>query len=286
MSEKNREAKRTARERMRVEREAERCRAQRRKKITVLCSAVAAMALAVGVGITVQNQRSKPETPMAAPSGAAGPKKLVIPVGPADAPSTLTVYEDLRCPACRLFENQFHATVNRLMDQGKIVGNYHVASFIDRHDLGSGSKNAANALGCAQDAGKFRAYHDVLYANQPSESDDVWRDRGKLLALAGKVPGLAGPAFESCVNSNRYAGWVSSVQQDFDKSGYGSTPTVLLNGAPVFPKRGQETITPANLVKWVDAANKGKPMGAGTAAGLPGGAGKPGDRSAVPGTAR
>lgn len=261
MSEKNRDGKRTARERLIAERQAQEARSRRNKKLVVIGSVIAVLGVAVGVGIAVQSQRSKPETPVAAPSGAIGNRRLVIPDGAANAPSTLTVYEDPRCPACELFERTFRPTVDKLKDQGKIVANYHIVSFIDRHDNGTGSKNAANALACAQDAGKFRAYHNVLYANQPPETSDDWSDRGKLIALARKVPGLDSPAFEKCVNSNTYGGWVAAVQEDFDKSGFSSTPTVLLNGEPVFPRKGDQPISPANLVSWVDAANKGKPLG-------------------------
>ncbi|AXI81205.1 DsbA family protein [Peterkaempfera bronchialis] len=261
MSEKNRGSKRTARERLVAERQAQEARSRRNKKLAVLGSVIAVLAVAVGVGVAVQSQRSKPETPVAAPAGAVGARKLVIPDGPANAPSTLTVYEDPRCPACQLFEKAFQPTIDRLMNQGKIVGNYHIVSFIDRHDNGTGSKNGANALACAQDAGRFRAFHNVLYANQPPETEDPWSDRSKLLTLAKQVPGLDTPAFRTCVNNNTYGGWVSAVQQDFDKSGFTSTPTVLLNGTSIFPKKGDQQISPANLVAWVDAANKGKPLG-------------------------
>ncbi|MCD0481573.1 DsbA family protein [Streptacidiphilus sp. ASG 303] len=261
MSEKNRDGKRSARERLAAERQAQEDRARRKRKLVVLGSVVAVVAVAVGVGVAVQSRRSQPETPVAAPSGAVGDRKLVIPDGAANAPATLTVYEDPRCPACQLFEKAFRPTVDRLKDEGKIVANYHIVSFIDRHDSGTGSKNGANALACAQDAGRFRAYHNVLYANQPPETEDPWSNRGALISLAGKVPGLDTPAFRACVNGNTYGGWVSAVQQDFDKSGFTSTPTVLLNGESVFPRKGGQDITPANLTAWVDAANKGKRLG-------------------------
>lgn len=261
MSEKNREGKRTARERMQEERAAEEARGRRNKKLIVGGSVLAVIAVAAVVGVVVQNQRSKPETPVAAPAGAIGTKNLVIPDGPANAPSVLTVYEDPRCPACGSFERQFSATVDQLQDQGKIYGNYHLVSFIDRSLGGKGSKYGANALACAQDAGKFRDYHDVLYKNQPDETSDGFGNNATLINLAKQVPGLVTPAFESCVNTNKYGGWVSAVQQDFDKSPYKSTPTILLNGTPIYPKKGDEEISPENLVKWVDEANKGKTLG-------------------------
>lgn len=261
MSEKNREGKRTAREQMRDERAAQQARDAKRKKLIVLGSVLAVLAVAVGIGVAVQNNRSASDTPTAFPAGAIGPKNLVIPDGPANAPSTLTVYEDPRCPACGQFEREFAPTVDQLQDQGKLYGNYHIVSFIDRHDGGKGSKNGANALACAQDAGKFRAFHDVLYRNQPEETVDPWADKSKLIALAKQVPGLDTPTFESCVNGNKFGGWVSAVEQDFDKSGYTSTPTVLLNGKPIYPKNGNDQITPDNLVKWVNEANAGKQLG-------------------------
>ncbi|MDH6127153.1 thioredoxin domain-containing protein [Kitasatospora sp. GP82] len=261
MSEKNREGKRSAREKMLEARASDETRAKRNKKLGVIGGVAAVIAVAVVVGVVVQNQRSKPETPVAAPVGAVADKNLVIPSGPANAPSVLTVYEDPRCPACGAFERQLSPTVDQLEDQGKLYVNYHLVSFIDRSLSGKGSKYGANALACAQDAGHFRDYHDVLYRNQPEETSDSFGNNATLLSLAKQVNGLDSPTFESCVNDNRYGGWVSSVQQDFDKSGYKSTPTVLLNGKPIYPKNGEEQISPENLVKWVDAANQGKPLG-------------------------
>ncbi|MCX4749675.1 thioredoxin domain-containing protein [Kitasatospora sp. NBC_01287] len=261
MSDKNREGKRTARERMREERVAEASRDARRKKLLVIGAVVLVLLAAGGIGFAVQSGRSSSDTPTASPAGAIGPKNLVIPDGPANAPATLTVYEDPRCPACGAFEREFAPTVDQLQDQGKIYGNYHIVSFIDRHDGGKGSKNGANALACAQDAGYFRAYHDVLYRNQPDETVDTWKDKSKLIDLSKQVPGLDTPTFESCVNTNKFGSWVSAVEQDFDKSGYTSTPTVLLNGKPIYPKNGNDEITPDNLVKWVDEANQGKTLG-------------------------
>ncbi|MFI5527943.1 DsbA family protein [Kitasatospora sp. NPDC051853] len=262
MSEKNREGKRTARERMLEERAAEEARDKRKKKLIAGGAVLAVIAAGVVIGVVVQNQRDKPDTPVAHPAGTIGEKNLIIPDGPSNAPSTLTVYEDPRCPACGIFEREFASTVDQLEDAGKLQGNYHIVSFIDRSLGGKGSKYGANALGCAQDAGKFRAYHDLLYKNQPEETADTFGTKSTLIDLAKQVPGLDSPAFESCVNDNKYADWVSAVQQDFDKSSYKSTPTVLLNGQPIYPKNAAgEQISPENLVKWVDAANAGKQLG-------------------------
>ncbi|MBC3841953.1 thioredoxin domain-containing protein [Streptacidiphilus sp. 4-A2] len=261
MSQKNSDGKRSARERMQEERAADEARARRLRKLGIAGAVVAVLVVAVVVGILVMNSKSTSYSASQAPAGTTGSNNLVVPVGAVNAPSTLTIYEDPRCPACGDFEKSFHTTVNQLLGAGKVQIHYHVVSFIDRHDQGSGSKNAANALGCAQNTGHFHAYHDVLYANQPDETVDAWSDKSKLITLAKQVPGLDTPTFEACVNNNTFGPWVTAVETDFDKSGYNSTPTILLNGTAAYPSYKNTPLTPQSLVTLVDAANKGKPLG-------------------------
>ncbi|QMU73713.1 thioredoxin domain-containing protein [Streptacidiphilus sp. P02-A3a] len=261
MSQKNGEGKRSARTRMQEERAAEEAKAKRLRKLGISGAVLAVLVVAVVVGILVMNSKSTSYNASQAPAGTIGANNLVVPVGATNAPSTLTIYEDPRCPACGDFEKSFHTTVNQLLGAGKVQIHYHVVSFIDRHDQGSGSKNAANALGCAQNAGLFHPYHDVLYANQPDETVDVWSDRSVLITLAKQVKGLDTPTFESCVNNNGFGAWVTAVETDFDKSGYNSTPTILLNGTVAYPSYKGTSLTPQSLVTLVDTANKGKPLG-------------------------
>lgn len=261
MSDKKREGQRTARERMREEREREKARAKRRRTATVGGGIVAVLAVAAVVGIVVSHLGHDSEGgPAAAPSGATGKADLAVPVGAADAPSTLTVYEDFRCPACDAFEKTYRTTVRDLVDRGQLRAEYHLVRLIDGNSGGTGSLNAANAAACAQVAGRFRAFHDVLYDNQPDERADKFADKNNLLALAGKVPGLRTAAFTSCVNGGTYNAWVNKSNGDFDNGGFGSTPTILLNGKNVYADPANP-LSPARLRALVAAANKGKPAG-------------------------
>ncbi|MEZ0093110.1 DsbA family protein [Streptacidiphilus sp. EB129] len=261
MSQKNNGDRRSARERMQEERVAQEAKTRKLRQLAITGTVLVVVVIVVVIAVLVQNSRTSSYSASQAPAGTIGTNNLVIPVGASNAPTTMDVYEDPRCPACGEFEKDFHTTVNQLLAQGKIVAHYHVVSFIDRHDNGQGSKNGANALACAQNVGKFHDYHDVLYANQPDETVDAWADRSKLIALAKQVPGLDTPTFESCVNGNSFGAWVTAVQTDFDKSGFSSTPTILLNGTSAYPTYNGADISPASLVSWVDAANKGKPLG-------------------------
>lgn len=257
MSEKNHEGKRTARERMQEQRDVDRAREKRKRTLLAGGAVIAVLAVAAVIGVLLAGNEGGKEVSVAAPKGATGKDALVIPSGNPAAASALTVYEDFRCPACGQFEKGFRDTVHSLEDGGKLRVEYHLVRIIDGNLGGSGSLNAANAAACAQDQGKFRAYHDVLYENQPDEREDRFSDKAYLLRLADKVPGLRNGSFTSCVNAGAYEGWVKKSDSAFGASGYSSTPTVLLNGRSVYGDPNNP-LTPDKLRRLVADADKGK----------------------------
>ena len=264
VSEKNREGKRTARERLQEQREKEKAREKRKRALIVGGSIVAVLAIAAVIGVVAANSGGSGGTSAAAsPAGATGTDKLVIPSGATDAPSTLTVYEDFRCPACGQFEKNYRDTIHGLQDSGQLKVEYHLVRIIDGNLGGTGSLNAGNAAACAQDQNKFREFHDVLYENQPSETDDKFAKKSYLLELAGKVPGLKTAAFTACVNDATYDAWIKASNTAFGKSGFNSTPTVLLNGKNIYADTNNP-LTPDKLKQLVATANKGKPAGTAT----------------------
>lgn len=263
MSQKNHEGKRSARERLQAQREKEKARSRHRRQAIVAGAVVAVLAIAGGVTVWVSSSnggRSSSDNETARPKQASGGARPAIPVGSPNAPSTLAVWEDFRCPACQQFETGFKPVIHELQDSGQLKNEYHLVTIIDGNAGGKGSLNAANAALCAQDAGRFRDFHDVLYANQPPEQQDKFADKQYLLQLAGKVKGLVTPAFTACVNDGKYDRFVQKSNDAFASSGYRGTPTVLLNGKDLAKEKGGQ-FTPADLKKMVQEANKGKQPG-------------------------
>ncbi|QFX84485.1 thioredoxin domain-containing protein [Streptomyces sp. SYP-A7193] len=257
VSEKNRQGKRGAREKLAAEREKQKSRDKRRRALIVGASVVCVLGLAAVIGVVAANagkdDGSESSGPIVAPSGAQGKDGLAIPVGKESAKSTLVVWEDFRCPACKAFELAYRDTVHELTDAGQLKVEYHLATIIDGNMGGTGSRKAANAAACAQDAGKFPAYHDVLYDNQPPETDDAFADEGKLLDLAGKVDGLDTALFQECVKDGKHDSWVEKSNKAFQEGGFSGTPTVLLDGKNIYQDR---SMTPAKLKQMVEDANK------------------------------
>ncbi|WP_328870678.1 DsbA family protein [Streptomyces sp. NBC_00287] len=258
MSEKNREGKRTARERMAAERDKQKAAEKRRRTLIVGASVVCVLALAAVIGVIAANAGKDDDGdsagPVVAPSGAQGEDGLAIPVGKDNAPSTLVVWEDFRCPACKSFEDTYRSTIHELTDAGQLRVEYHLATIIDGNLGGSGSGNAANAAACAQGAGKFVDYHDVLYQNQPAETDDAFSENAKLFELAAKVDGLDSPAFRTCVEDGTHDSWVEKSNDAFRSGGFTGTPTVLLDGKNIYQ---DQSMTPEKLKQQVQEAAKG-----------------------------
>ncbi|MEU7107588.1 DsbA family protein [Streptomyces stramineus] len=258
MSQKNSDGKRSARERLQEQRLREESRTRRKRTLIAAAVVVAVLGVGAGIGALVAHSgkdEKKEAGPPVDPQGATGKDSATIPVGKPAAKATLTVYEDFRCPGCAQFENAFRDTVHDLEAKGLLKTEYHLVTLIDNNLGGTGSLNAANAAACAQDAGKFAAYHDVLYKNQPPEPDDAFGKKPRLIELAGQVKGLDTPAFRKCVNDGTHDSWVKKSHEAFGKSSFRATPTVLLDGKNVYGDQSNP-LTPQKLRKMVTDAQK------------------------------
>jgi protein-disulfide isomerase len=246
MSQANRDAKRTARERMAAVQAAERARSRRNRQMLIGAVVIVVIGAIVGIGIAVKSSKSNTAaTAFAAPSGAVIDSYVnsqtktndptAIEYGSPDAKVTLTVFEDVRCPFCDIFEVGARDAYKKYVDAGEVKVDFHIVKLIDVNDQASGenasgSRNGGSALACAQNAGQFDAYHDVLYDNQPVETTDPWAATAALITLAKQVPGLDTPTFESCVNKVTYGGFVDQNWTDFNTLKFQGTPTVEING--------------------------------------------------------
>lgn len=234
---------RTAVARMRAARDKERTAERRGRQLKAAGVVAAVLAVAAGASVLVAQ--------ISAQKGPADDAKPIA-VGKPNAPATLTVYEDFRCPACAQFEKQLGPAVRELQEQGKLKTEYHLVTLIDDNLGGKGSHRAANAAACAKDAGRFGPYHDVLYRNQPPEKQDAFGSTERLIELAGEVDGLNDRRFRDCVTGDDHAEQVRKTSAAFAKSRHNGTPTVLLDGESVYG--GGQPLTPETLKEKVAQA--------------------------------
>ncbi|MFE0700580.1 DsbA family protein [Streptomyces sp. NPDC058872] len=250
----------SARARLAALRQQEAERARRRRTLVRTAVAAAALTAVVAVTVAVQSYREGDDRPVVIPQGATGPEGLVIPTGDDDAPVMLAVYEDFRCPGCGQVEDRLGPTINKLQDEGKLRVEYHVLSLVDSIVPGKGSTYAASAAAAAQEAGKFREYHDALFDNQPEETDDAFGDKDFLLALADRVDGLNTPEFTESVRAGTHDTWVKTVQRTFDQqTAIQGTPAMFLDGGEAdLLKDPQHPLTAERLTQLVETAAQAK----------------------------
>ncbi|MFC1414889.1 DsbA family protein [Streptacidiphilus sp. N1-12] len=231
-----------------------------RRWIGAAAMVVVVFAAAGAVGAVVRDHSAKKLTP---PTSGTGPSHLAVPVS-GHTPVTLTLYEDLRDPASATFEQTYRPTMDRLLASGTVKLLYREVADVDAAKGGTGSLNAANALGCAQDAGHFSAYRTVLLANQPSADTDAFADKAQLIALSKQVKKLDTDVFRNCVDSGAHNVWVKDSTSDFASANLGSVPVLTMQATGQDTARtvigGSAQLTPEKLFSLViDAATTATP---------------------------
>jgi protein-disulfide isomerase len=145
--------------------------------------------------------------------------------GSASASITLVEYSDYECPFCKTF----HATMLQLMSNynGKI-------KWIFRHfplmSLHQNAEKEAEAGECIAELGgnsAFWKYTDAIF--QRTKSNGTGFALSDLSALAAEV-GVPKQAFESCLNSDKYANYVQTSESGGASAGVDGTPaTIVMN---------------------------------------------------------
>ena len=145
-------------------------------------------------------------------------------LGNPDAPVVIDEYSDFQCPYC----GQFSLTTFRQIEQafistGQVKFVFHNFAFI-----GAESQWAAEASYCAHEQGRFWEYHDVVFNNQAGENRGAF-SKDNLKRFAKGIVGDEA-AFNSCLDSERYAERVRQVRQEGTQRGVTSTPSFFING--------------------------------------------------------
>ncbi|MBO8192729.1 thioredoxin domain-containing protein [Streptomyces oryzae] len=233
MSKRNsQEAKRAARERLRIEREKQAKKERTRRQLLVALSVVGVLAVVAGIGIAVakMNEQGSSDDGMSVTTGGAKAEK------------TIDVYEDLRCPACASFEQAVGEPLQKGADEGKYKLRIHLGAIIDGNMGGTGSKNAARALGAAKAVSTkaFAEYKKQLYSakwHPEEQGPDKFADNNYLLKVSDTVPELKdNKAFEKAVKGKKYNKWAKDMIASFNGAEIQSTPTIKIDGEQVQPQ--------------------------------------------------
>ncbi|MFA6325500.1 MAG: thioredoxin domain-containing protein [Candidatus Paceibacterota bacterium] len=149
-------------------------------------------------------------------------------LGDKNAPITYIEYGDYQCPVCGYF---FTTVVSQLkkdyIDTGKVKFVFRGFQF-----LGPESFDAANAVLCAKEQGKFWEFNDAILN---AEIKDGKEHNGNLnkdlfLKIATDVGIADKDSFIACSDNGKYAEKIKEDSQKINESGINSTPTSVING--------------------------------------------------------
>lgn len=138
--------------------------------------------------------------------------------GPANAPISIVEFSDFQCPFCQKAYPTLQAVLAKYGD--KVNFSYRDFPLRNIHPR---AQIAARAARCAEEQGKFWAYHNELF-EVPNQLGD------EELALHAATVGMDTEKFKSCLASDRYDASIEQDVKDGLRAGVTGTPAFFING--------------------------------------------------------
>lgn len=149
-------------------------------------------------------------------------------LGDPNAPISVVEFSDFQCSFCAKFGVMIFPSIDEnYIKTGKVKFVYRDFPLDSHPNAGP----MALAAECADEQGKFREMHDMIFERQnewsPSEKiNTVIKEYGKKIGLDGKQ-------FNECVSSKKYAGEIRKDLIDGASNGVSGTPSFFINGKPL-----------------------------------------------------
>jgi protein-disulfide isomerase len=158
-------------------------------------------------------------------------------IGNPNAPITVLEWGDYQCTFCfRFHESSLNILLAEYVDTGKVK-----LVFKDFPLNGPDSILAAEASYCAEDQGRYWAYHNELYTNWGGERTG-WVTYDSLNKFAKSID-LEIEQFSSCLNEHKYRQKVLELEKFGRKVGIDATPSFFIfNDEKIIKIRGNQPI--------------------------------------------
>jgi len=139
-------------------------------------------------------------------------------LGSNSAPLTLVEFSDYQCPYCLRFFKQTYPTLKKeYIETGKL--RYVYKNFpLNFHKQ---ARKAHGAASCAGEQGKYWEMHDSIFSDQAKMQVEDLRERARGM-------GLDMAAFNTCLDSGKYAEKINKDIQDGIRAGVKGTPSFIL----------------------------------------------------------
>jgi len=207
---------------------AEQRRRERRRTTLSIIGVVVAMAVIVAGGFLLSQRKGGGPGKEAASTPASGTTSVTI--GPADAPHQVVIWEDFLCPFCGELEKRTSDRLAAAAADGKVQVTYRPFNLLDT-DYSQESLEVFAATQRSAGDEVAKKLHDLLYAQQPEESEpDAWPSQDELIDLAVQA-GADRTKVKDAVDGGDAGTWADASTRAAADAGVRSTPTVLVDGS-------------------------------------------------------
>jgi protein-disulfide isomerase len=226
MSKKNRAEDRAARA---AEARLAQQRAERRRTIRMATIVVGGLLLVLVAGFFISRAMDTSKDVSATP---AGDGEHGVTMGDPDAPHSVVIYEDFLCPFCGQLEAESREELEQYAEDGSLLVEYRPFELLSGISDYSGRATNAFAVVLEESGPEVaKAFHDLLFDNQPSESGP-FPDNQALLDLAVEA-GAEESAVSAGILEETSMDWVDDATAAAAEAGVRGTPTVLVDGEVV-----------------------------------------------------
>lgn len=237
MSKKKSAASRSAASRAAAERAAEiraqETRRERRRQLMIGGGFLLVGAILVALFVWWQSGTEDTGKDATPPAGAS--QTYAVGYGDEGAPTTVEIYSDFLCPACGAFEAEMNDELTEAADAGDVRLEIFPVAILDSRSPTQYSRRAANAMAVVLETTgveEAKVFHDLLFANQPTEGGAGEPTDDELVALAVEA-GAEESAVRPGIEDLQFEQWVVDATADFGDKGYTGTPTVVVDGEVV-----------------------------------------------------
>jgi predicted DsbA family dithiol-disulfide isomerase len=151
--------------------------------------------------------------------------------GPVDAPVTLMAFSDYQCPFCIRSEPVLAEVLSRFPEKLRLVHRHFPLENV--HPF---ARPASEAAMCADEQGRFWAYHDAIFARGGRLEEKTFGGIADELDLDRE-------AFDACVEERRYAAFVEQDIRAGEAAGVTGTPAFFVNGIPLKGARDADELS-------------------------------------------
>ncbi len=143
-------------------------------------------------------------------------------IGDPNAPITIIEFSDFQCPFCARFHVQtLPSIMDEYIEQGKVKLVFRDFPIQSIHP---NALPAAVAAECANDQGKFKDMHDILFDNQNQWNKQETTDVLTTFSQYAKEIQLEQETFDSCLTSGKHIDEIRKDLQDGRDYGVSGTP--------------------------------------------------------------